>query len=175
MQIVFLYGQPACGKLTVGRRLAELTGLPLFHNHLVVDAVAAVFPFGTPSFVRLREQLWLDVMGEAARAGRSLIFTFAPEPTVAAGFPERVRALAAAHGGAVRFVALDVDPDEQARRLADPGRAAFGKLRDLALFETLRDDLAAAMAAMPAPDLRLDLTAASPDAAARSIASALGI
>jgi hypothetical protein len=68
------------------------TGLSVFHNHLIVDAVGAVFPFGSEPFIRLRETLWLQVIKEAARTGRSLIFTFAPEPTVDPGFPRRVRA-----------------------------------------------------------------------------------
>ncbi|MFD2498935.1 hypothetical protein ACFSTI_08890 [Rhizorhabdus histidinilytica] len=48
MQLVFLHGPVAAGKLTVARLVAERTGIALFHNHLVVDAVAAVFPFGSP-------------------------------------------------------------------------------------------------------------------------------
>jgi hypothetical protein len=44
MKLVFIDGQIASGKLTVGRDLADLTGLPLCHNHLIVDAVGAVFP-----------------------------------------------------------------------------------------------------------------------------------
>src|ERR1700722_14714607 len=110
MQLVFIYGQPASGKLTVARELAALTGLPVFHNHLIVDAVGAVFPFGSEPFVRLRESLWLRVIGEAASAGRSLIFTFAPEPSVAADFPGRVRSLVEDRGGEVVFVALEVTP-----------------------------------------------------------------
>ena len=30
--LVYIYGPPAAGKLTVARRLAELSGLPLFHK-----------------------------------------------------------------------------------------------------------------------------------------------
>jgi hypothetical protein len=81
MHLVFIYGQPASGKLTVARELAEITGWPLFHNHLIVDAVRAVFPFGSEPFTRLREEFWLKIISEASRAGTSLIFTFAPEPT----------------------------------------------------------------------------------------------
>src|SRR5688572_4139600 len=125
MQLVFIYGQVASGKLTVARELAELTGLALFHNHLVVDAVGAVFPFGSEPFVRLREELWLRVIEEAARTGASLIFTFAPEPTVDPGFPDRTRDIVARAGGSTLFVALEVAPAEQERRLADPGRGAF--------------------------------------------------
>ena len=93
MKLVFIYGEAAAGKLTVARVLASLTGLPLFHNHLVVDAVGAVFPFGSESFVRLREQFWMDVFRAAAEEDRSLIFTFTPEPTVDESFAARVRTL----------------------------------------------------------------------------------
>jgi hypothetical protein len=65
-QLVFIYGAPAAGKLTVAREIARLTGLPLFHNHLVVNAVASVFPFGSAPYIRLREMMWLEVFREAA-------------------------------------------------------------------------------------------------------------
>ena len=32
MKLVFIYGQAGVGKLTVGRELADLTGIALFHN-----------------------------------------------------------------------------------------------------------------------------------------------
>jgi hypothetical protein len=173
VRLVFLYGPVASGKLTVARALAEQTGLPLFHNHLVVDAVAALFPFGSPQFVALREEFWMRGFEEAARAGRSLIFTFAPESTVAADFPQRAREMVERHGGDVSFVALTLDPQVQRRRLTDESRAEFGKLRDLALFETLEADFARAMAEMPVPALSIDTGITSPDYAARQIASVL--
>jgi cytidylate kinase len=100
LELIFIYCPAAAGKLTVARVLAERTGLAVFHNHLIVDAVAAVFPFGSEEFVRLREQFWFDTFRAAARAGTSLIFTFAPEPTVAPGFAERVRDTVRGAGGA---------------------------------------------------------------------------
>lgn len=99
MKIIFVYGPAAVGKLTVGRELAKLTKTPLFHNHLVVDAVSAVYPFGSEPFIRLRESFWLQAFTEAARAGQSLIFTFAPESTVKSDFPKRVCAAIEPFGG----------------------------------------------------------------------------
>src|SRR5688500_4187013 len=93
MRLVFLSGPPACGKLTVGTEVATRTGYALFHNHLVTDALLAVFRFGSPEFVALREKFWIETIEAAAQSGRSLVFTFCPEPTIAVGFPERVEAV----------------------------------------------------------------------------------
>jgi chloramphenicol 3-O-phosphotransferase len=173
MRVIFIYGQPASGKLTVARALAERTGIAVFHNHLVVDALEAVFPFGSEPFVRLREQFWLAVFAEAAQADRSLIFTFAPEPTVARDFAERVRTLVQSAGGEVMFVALKVPQEEQERRLKRPDRATFGKLRSVDLLRRLRDDYAACAAAMPAPTLTFDTSIVEPGEAAAMIARAM--
>lgn len=173
MELIFLYGQAAAGKLTIARALAERTGLPVFHNHLVVDAVLAVFPFGSGEFRALRDRLWLDVIGTAARAGQSLIFTFAPEPTVPADFPERVRASVEAAGGRVTYVALTVSPAEQERRIDAPSRAAFGKLRSVAMLRELRESFDASMAGMPPAAVTIDTEATTPDAAAALIAAAI--
>jgi hypothetical protein len=173
MHLIFLYGQPASGKLTIAKALAARTGLALFHNHLVVDAVGAVFPFGSESFTRLRERFWLDVFAEAAKTGRPLIFTFAPEPTVARDFPERARALVETGRGKVTFIALTVPPVEQERRLGAPDRAAFGKMQSPELLRRLANDFAACLAAMPTPALTIDTAAMTPDQAAETIAAFL--
>lgn len=173
VKLVFLYGQAASGKLTVAKALAARTGFALFHNHLVVDAVAAVFPFGSPEFVRLREKFWLETIEAATRTGRSLIFTFAPEGTVAADFPERVETLVRALGGEVLFVALTIDPAEQERRIGNADRGKFGKLTSLNLLRQIRADFDASMAAMPAPALTIPTDENAPDAAAERIAAIL--
>jgi hypothetical protein len=173
MQMVFIYGGVASGKLTVARHLAEKTGFALFHNHLIVDAVAAVFPFGSEPFVRLRDQFWMEMIETAAAAGRSLIFTFAPEPSVSPDFPARVQAAVGRHGGRLMYVALDVSADEQERRLIDQSRSAFGKLRDLELFRQLRLDFDACLAAMPTARLVLDTGEQDPEASADAIVTCL--
>jgi NAD(P)-dependent dehydrogenase (short-subunit alcohol dehydrogenase family) len=98
-----------------------------------------------------------------------LIFTFAPEPTITAGFAERLRALVQSEGGEVMFVALNVSPEEQERRLVEPGRAAFGKLRSVDLLRRLRDELAACATAMPEPALTIDTDSMEPSEAAEVV------
>ena len=59
MRLIFIYGMPAPGKLTVAQELAKLIGYKLFHNHLVVDLLLLTNEFGSATFVRLREKIWL--------------------------------------------------------------------------------------------------------------------
>lgn len=173
MKLLFLHGPPAAGKYTIARHVAEVTGLPLFHNHLVVDSVAAVFPFGSPAFVSLRERFWLDVIRAAVADGRSMIFTFQPEPTVSPGFPAAVANIVADGGGDCLFVRLRLDLAGQRARIANADRGRFGKLRDAPLLEKLHADFAACEAAMPPSVLEIDTAKTSPAAAAAQIAALL--
>ena len=175
MKLVFIFGPAASGKLTVARELSALTGLPLFHNQLVVDAVMAVFPFGSPQFIRLREQMWMAMFEEAAKARRSLIFTFAPEPSVPEDFPTRVRKLVAGHGGEVSFVRLEVARDIQEARIGDDSRRKFGKLVSLDLLRELRPAFEACEARMPPAAATIDTGMASPRESALRIAETLGL
>lgn len=175
MRLVFLHGPAASGKLTVAKELAALTGLPLFHNHLVVDALLAVFPFGSPGFVGLRERMWLDVFAAAADEDRSLIFTFHPEASVAPDFPQRAAALVAGAGGRVDFVALTCSSAIVAARVEAPSRQASGKLSSLALLRDLEAAGAFAYPPLPPAAVTVDTGTVAPRAAAERIADALGL
>ncbi len=174
MDLVFLHGPAAVGKLTVARALAARTGLALFHNHLVVDAVHAVFEFGSPPFVRLRAAFWLATFEEAAMANRSLVFTFAPEATVERTFPAEAVEVVEAHGGRVRFVALTAPLEVQEARVEDPSRAGFGKLRALETLRALRPSGSQAFPPLPA-ELTLDTSLFPAEESARRIAEHLGL
>jgi len=79
MEVIFIHGPAASGKHTIASQLSRLTGLPLFHNHLAVDAALSLFEFGTPGFKNMRSAIWRTAFQEAARANRSFIFTFHPK------------------------------------------------------------------------------------------------
>ncbi|MET0275095.1 MAG: shikimate kinase [Phenylobacterium sp.] len=174
MVVVFLHGPPAAGKLTVGREVARLTGYPLFHNHLIVDAVGAVFPFGSAPFNALRQRFWLDTFEEAARAGRPLIFTFAPEPTVPADFVDEALSRVGTHGGRIAFVRLTVSDAEQDRRIGNEDRGRFNKLTSLDVLHRLRSQ-AGASVLLPPADLVIDTERLSATEAAQRIVAELGL
>lgn len=175
MQLIFIWGGAASGKLTVARELARLTSLPLFHNHLVVDALLERLPFGDPEFVRLRESMWMAGFETAASQGRSLIFTFAPEPTVPDGFTDRVEALLDRLGGKVRYVRLVLSESEQEKRISNDTRSEFKKLVSLDLLRELRPGFLESEAAMPPAELVIDTEQDDPETSARRIAAALNL
>ena len=170
MRLVFIHGPPAVGKLTVARELAELTGLPLFHNHLAVDVLTPLFEFGSPPFVRLRELIWLSVFQEAAKNDISLIFTFAPERTVRPSFVQDTISTIEARGGGgvVHFVRLTCSAGEAERRLTSPSRTEFGKLKSLDQYRELTRAGAFDYPELPAA-LTIDTGALSPRDAAVTI------
>jgi hypothetical protein len=122
MKLVFLHGPPAVGKLTVARELAQLTGFRLFHNHLTVDLVTSLFPFGSEPFVNLRERIWLDAFAEASRQNVSLIFTFNPERTVREQFVADAVEAVQTNGGEIVFVELTCTETELEKRMAADSR-----------------------------------------------------
>jgi hypothetical protein len=172
MLLVFIHGAPAVGKLTVARELAGLTGFRLFHNHLTVDLVSSLFAFGTPSFVSLREQIWLATFAEAARNDLSLIFTFNPERTVREEFLQNAIHAVESAGGRVVFVELTCSEAELERRMEEPSRKQFGKLASLEQYRSLKSAGAFEFPKLPS-EISIDTTHQSPAVTAKVISDHL--
>lgn len=43
MKLLFMIGNAAVGKMTVGQELMKITGLRLFHNHMTIEPVLEIF------------------------------------------------------------------------------------------------------------------------------------
>ncbi|MBL8519537.1 MAG: shikimate kinase [Betaproteobacteria bacterium] len=173
MHVVFLHGPPAAGKHTIGQKLSELTGLPLFHNHLAVDTAKSLFAFGTPGFNRMRATLWRAAFAEAAVAGQSFIFTFNPEATVDPGLIEDLCQIVRERGGTVYFIELKCSPAAIAQRIGNESRKAFGKLTDPELYKALDAKGAFAFPPLPEALLVVNTDELSADSAAERIAQAI--
>ncbi|HBB89333.1 MAG TPA: shikimate kinase [Blastocatellia bacterium] len=172
MLLVFIHGPAAVGKLTVARELARLTGFPLFHNHLTVDLVSSLFAFGTPSFVSLREQIWLAAFAEAAGNDLSLIFTFNPERTVRDEFIQNTIAVIESARGRVVFVELTCSKAELGQRMEEPSRKQFGKLASLEQYRSLKSAGAFEFPKLPS-EISIDTTNQSPAVTAKLISDHL--
>jgi hypothetical protein len=176
MRLIFIYGLPGTGKLTVARELADSTGFKLFHNHMVVDLLLSVFQFGTPPFIALREEIWLSVFDRACRAGLpGLIFTFAPEKSVRPAFVGETQRTVTSAGGVVDFVELTCPLAELERRLDSPSRRKYGKLTSVSLLKQLYARGIFAAPSMPSPSVAIDTGICTPAGAAAQIAEQLGL
>lgn len=110
MNLFFVYGPPAAGKLTVAVELAKQTGYKLLDNHKAIDYLSEVFPRSDPRYDSVRSQLGrkvrLDIFEAAAKADVNLITTFAPLSQGMHDFMRQVRSNVEAAGGTVCFVQL---------------------------------------------------------------------
>src|SRR5881397_3559422 len=106
-RMIFIYGPPAAGKLTVARIVGERLGYRVLHNHLTVDAVLPILPFEHPEFGALVQRMREDLIGTAHRAGVDLVCTV----VFAAGEENIVDRLVAPYAGHVTFVRLVASPD----------------------------------------------------------------
>ena len=109
MIVLFLHGPPAVGKLTVAEELSKLTGIQLFHNHIVVDAALEKFEFGSDGFKKYRAEAWLEAFETAAQNNKSFIFTFNPEKTVDPALIHQLVEQVEKHDGSVLFIELKAD------------------------------------------------------------------
>lgn len=74
MKIVFLIGNAAVGKMTVGQELAKMTKLRLFHNHMTIEPVLEIFGYYNSKTVsKLRDVIFQEF---ATSDHYGLIFTY---------------------------------------------------------------------------------------------------
>ena len=174
MKLVILYGPPGVGKLTVGRELATLTGFKLFHNHLTVDLVAAVFDFKTRPFIDLRDRIWLLVFDRAIEEGvEGMIFTFASFRTVREDFIQDVINRVERAGGTAYPVHLNCDLEELLRRVQEPSRS--NKLQSPEHLHEWMKTYESKLPALNREPLTIDNTRLPPAKAAAKIARRLGL
>lgn len=59
MKLLFLIGDAAVGKMTVGQELMKITDLRLFHNHMTIEPIIEIFgKFNGSAIHRLREVIF---------------------------------------------------------------------------------------------------------------------
>ena len=74
MKLVFLIGNAAVGKMTVGQELMKMTDLRLFHNHMTIEPVIDIFGYYSGKTIsKIREVIFQEF---AASDNYGLIFTY---------------------------------------------------------------------------------------------------
>jgi tRNA uridine 5-carbamoylmethylation protein Kti12 len=175
MRLVFIYGPPAVGKLTVAIELAKLTGFKLFDNHVSIQFVQSIFEFGTKTFGRLTGKYRVEMLEEAAKEGADVIFTFVYSKGEDDKFVRRVIQKVRSHGGKVCLVRLHCEREELVRRAKSGLRKKTGKISTEKLLNDLFRRYSLDLEIPFSKSLSIDTTKLSPRNAARSIARQYGI
>jgi catechol 2,3-dioxygenase-like lactoylglutathione lyase family enzyme/broad-specificity NMP kinase len=174
VRVVILCGLPGVGKLSVANELARTGGYRVFHNHLVFDAVEALFPFGSAAFVELRERLWVELLGRAVRERvGSVVFTIARDRSVAATFVRELVRTLSGLGAEVHCIELTCSDAELEQRVASAGRAAYGKVHTAARLRELRAAGAFPSFALPTGSVAIDTSGLSVQQSAERIRTSL--
>ncbi len=165
---MFLYGPPAVGKLTVARAIANRVPFKILHNHVTIDAVTEVLPFGSDTFWRVVGHFRRDLVTAAAEENIDLIYTYVFAP----GDEQHVADVISPYeeaGGTVLFVQLFAPREVLLQRVLAESRKQHGKPTDAATLERMLDKYDN-FTALAAPDsLTIDLAATSARDAADQI------
>lgn len=126
MTLIFMYGPPASGKLTVGTALAKLLDYKLLDNHKTVEMVRQLFPFEDPKLNIIRRKLQtefrLRMFEEAAKNGVNFITTCQIAGPQNFGFYRDTASVITKHGGRVLFVQLAPARDVLFERVSNESR-----------------------------------------------------
>lgn len=139
MKLIFIYGAPAVGKLTVANELAAQTKFKVFHNHLSIDAIEPIFLFGTKSFWKLIDLIRSETIVEAARVGQNLIHTFCYAKGSDDEYVAKITKMVEENGGEICFVLLTCERSGLEKRVLEESRRKFGKANNLEILNEILD------------------------------------
>ena len=74
MKLLFMIGNAAVGKMTVGQELMKITGLRLFHNHMTIEPVLEIFGEFNSEAIRRFRQVVFEEFAKTDNYG--MIFTY---------------------------------------------------------------------------------------------------
>ncbi|MGC8479642.1 MAG: AAA family ATPase [Candidatus Micrarchaeia archaeon] len=135
MDIVFIYGPPGVGKLTVAKELEKITGYKLLHNHLAIDLVSSIFDRNNKYFYKLIDKERVILLKYAAKSKiKGVIITSVNIKGKDDKFVKDIINISKGSSGRDIFVRLSCDLDIIRDRLSDNSRKRFGKLTDVDIF-----------------------------------------
>lgn len=111
MKLVFILGDAAVGKMTVGQALMKITDLRLFHNHMTIEPVLEIFgDFDTGLINEMREMIFTRF---AASGRYGMIFTLmmAFDQQADWDYLEHIKSIFAPYGTEFYYVEL-IAPQE---------------------------------------------------------------
>ena len=169
MKLIFIYGAPAVGKLTVANEIAKQTNFKVFHNHLSIDAIEPIFDFGTKPFTRLIDLIRVETIAEATRENVDLIHTFCYAKDLDDEYIVKITEAVESNGGEICFVLLTCTKSELEQRVLAESRKQFGKVNNLEILKEILDKYDLFSPVPERESLQIDNTNLSPEVVAQKI------
>lgn len=183
MKLVFLLGDAAVGKMTVGQELMKITGLRLFHNHMTIEPVLEIMGYFDGYLINdMRELIFRRF---AASDSEGMIFTYMMAFDMQSDWDylEHVKSIFAPYGTEFYYVELIAPQAVRLQRNATENRLRNKPSKrdvDVSNRRLLRDDASHRCVSfegeVPFENyLRIDNTDLSPADAARRIQEHFGL
>lgn len=130
MNLVFIYGPPAVGKLTIAKELTKQVGYKNFHNHKAYDLVSSIIDETLPQFPAYVKKVMLEGIEIALEQQvNGLIFTFCYAKGEDDNFVKEIIKKVKKERGKVHFVQLTCKEKELFKRVKQQSRKKFGKIK----------------------------------------------
>ncbi|PKP35439.1 MAG: hypothetical protein CVU00_02470 [Bacteroidetes bacterium HGW-Bacteroidetes-17] len=133
--VVFIYGIPASGKLTVAKELSKTTGFTLLHNHLILDIIFNLYGWESKEGQKIREKIYFDLTKSLIRENKNIIFTHVYQPNFVnysgssdKQFVTSIKNIAEKNGYVFFPVQLICDQKELLKRVTNPSRKNNSKV-----------------------------------------------
>jgi shikimate kinase len=141
MKLIFIYGPPASGKLTVAEKLSEATGIPLFHNHLSRDIVKDIYGDELMQHYDLVRKIRFDILEYCANNNADLIFTYVYAGSDDDNNVRDFTNIIKTNRGKVLFVELTANVEDLMDRVDNDSRKRFKKLTDKEIMAKLSENM----------------------------------
>lgn len=128
MKLILLYGPPGVGKLTVARELSRLTGISVFHNHMILNPLRELFGLDHPAREKLELEFRLRIIEEAIKDNKDLIMTGVITMRNYKDFYQKVMDMVETSGGEVDLIQLTARKEIIHGRVVNQDRTVVGKI-----------------------------------------------
>ncbi len=124
MKLLFMIGNAAVGKMTVGQELAKITGLRLFHNHMTIEPVIEIFgKYNGPAINRLRQVIF-EEFAKTDNYGMIFTYMWAFDQQSDWNYVEHVKSIFEPYGTEFYYVELVASREVRLERNATENRLA---------------------------------------------------
>jgi len=136
MKLLFLFGDQAVGKMTVGQELTKITDMRLFHNHMTIEPVLEIFGGYYPPAVRRMRDVIFEEFAASGRYGLIFTYVWAFDDPYDWEYVQKIADLFRSHGGEVYYAELIAPESVRLARNSTENRLAHKpSKRDLVLSE----------------------------------------